>query len=383
MQTTLVVFVALAVLNPLWNAVSIFALFRRRRPPALRIAEPITLLKPLRGIDRGLEANLRSHFEQDYPTFEIVFGVEGATDPVLPLIERLVAEYPQVRSRIVVHDQGKALNPKVRNLLAMLSADVHDVVAISDSNIRVPRDYLTTSLASLQQPNTGLVTHPIAAIGGHSLGAGIERAYLNSNVVAGIATAIEVLQHAAVVGKSMMFRRSLLDRLGGLDSLANVLAEDYVMGRMIQHGGYKVVLADAAVTNICSDGTIKATTDRMVRWSMLRARVQPLAYLLEPLSSPLVILGLSFWVAGMHLGPAIWLSAWSSLLMVLRDWAAARRVGHALTLRDILLGPARELTWLTAWLLALGRKHVAWRGRRLRVSAGTRLYQLPERRAHR
>lgn len=358
----------------LWTLLSMFAMSRRRRPGALAEVEPITILKPLRGIDSALEENLRSFFEQDYPCFDLVFGVEGANDPVLPLLDRLRAQYPHVPSRLVIHEGGHALNPKVRNLLAMLSAGAHDVVVISDANIRVGQSYLATSLSTLQQPGTGLVTHPIAGFGADSWGARIEQSYLGTHVIANIAVAQEVLGHAAVIGKSLMFRRSVLDRLGGLESLSNVLAEDYVMGRMFQHAGHKVVLADDAVLNTCTGGSLPGALDRMVRWSMLRARVQPLAYLMEPLSSPLVILGITPWLFDEPLWPMVA----SLLLMLARDGIAAWRVQRRLTLDEILWMPLRELVWLVAWVLALGRRHVAWRGRRLRVSAGTRLYRLPD-----
>ncbi len=365
---------AVALATTLWTLLSIVALARRHRTGVNKSEPPITILKPLRGVDSALEANLRSFFEQDYPRFDIVFGVEGAADPVLPLLERLRAQYPHVPTRLVVHEGGGALNPKVRNLLAMLSAGAHDVVVISDANIRVTSSYLRRAVATLEVPGTGLVTHPIAGVGDDTWGARVEQSYLSTQVIAGIAVSQELLGHAAVIGKSMMFRRSTLDRLGGLESLSNVLAEDYVMGRMFQHGGYRVALADDAVINTCAGGSLSAAWDRMVRWSMLRARVQPLAYVLEPVSSPLMILGMSPLLFERWLWPA----AAALLLMSVRDAAAARRVGHRLRWDDVALSPLRELMWLSAWFVALGRRHVEWRGRRLRVSAGTRLYQVPE-----
>lgn len=366
----------LTAITSAWTVLSIVALLRPRRPPAFAEAEPITILKPLRGSDPQLEDNLRSFFEQDYRPFDLVFGVEGTNDAALSVVERLRAQYPKVASRIVVHEGGAALNPKVRNLLAMLAHGSHDIVVISDSNIRVQPDYLSTSLATLQQPGTGLVTHPIAGTDGRSLGAAIERSYLGSNVIAGIVTASEMFGHASAIGKSMMFRLSELDAIGGMESLSSVLAEDYVMGRMFQHAGYRVALADAPVLNTCEGVTLRGTFDRMVRWAMMRARVQPLAYLLEPLSSPLVILGLLLALPTAPSWPLAALVLWTLLLIAARDLAASRRLGQAFKASHLLLAPLRDLVWLCAWLTALGRRHVSWRGHRLRVSAGTRLYQV-------
>lgn len=372
-----VAYILLTSLTTAWTVLSILALLRRRRRPQLLHDEPITILKPLRGADHALEQNLRSCFEQDYPNFNIVFGVEGFDDPALRVVERLRAQYPSVDSRLVVHQGGRALNPKVRNLLAMLRGGTEDVVVISDSNIRVPTNYLSTSLAALQQGNTGLVSHPIVGIDADTLGAAVESSYLGSSVVASIVTASEIFQHASVIGKSMMFRRSVLDQLGGLESVSNVLAEDYVLGRMFQHAGYQVTLADTPVGNSCEGITLAGTFDRMTRWSMLRARAQPLAYLLEPLTSPLMILGLAPMITGVSPWPMLGLTGWAWVLMLARDLAASVRVDQRVTWRQLLVAPLRELVWLSAWLTALGHRHVSWRGHRLRVSAGTRLYQLP------
>jgi hypothetical protein len=135
------------------------------------------------------------------------------------------------------------------------------------------------------------------------------------------------------------------------------------------------VLADRAVRNDCDGVTLQGTFDRMMRWAMLRARVQPLAYLLEPLSSP-VMIGVS---ALLLPNTSPWLlpglMAWSTLLMTARDFAAGYRIAQPPTQQQLLFAPLREWMWLLAWLVALGHRHVSWRGHRLRVSAGTRLYR--------
>lgn len=362
---------ACAAIGALWTLLSIVALLARRPPQSAPVVEPITVLKPLRGAEPGLEENLRTFFEQDFASFELVFGAEGRTDAALPIVERLRREYPSVRSRVVVHDGGSELNPKVRNLLAMLVPGSHDVVVISDSNIRVRPDYLARALQQLQQPRVGLVTHPIAGSATDRMASVLEASYLNTQVIAAIAVATHVFKHAAVVGKSMMFRRSVLDALGGLGSLSNVLAEDYVMGRMFQHAGLKVVLSDDVVVNTCTESTLQGVVDRITRWSMIRARVQPLGYLLEPLSSPLLILAMSPWLPN----PMV-LAATAIGLLLLRDALTHERLGLRMTWVHLAVAIPRELIWLYAWTTALGHRHVAWRGHRLRVSAGTRLYRV-------
>ncbi|HKU41879.1 MAG TPA: glycosyltransferase, partial [Polyangiales bacterium] len=169
-----------------WSALTVIAVvrLRRRATPAPRALPPVSILKPLCGVDLALEENLRSFFEQDHPAFELVFGVQSASDPALALARSLKRQYPAVACRIVVHDRA-GLNPKVSNLRAMLGAVQHDWVVISDSNVRVGRSWLRELSAWASTPGTGLVFNPIAGDFGPGLGAKLEALQLNTNVAAG------------------------------------------------------------------------------------------------------------------------------------------------------------------------------------------------------
>src|SRR4051794_21122847 len=132
----------LVLITTIWVVMGPLVLWRvRRRARAVIHAgndsEAVSVLKPVAGIDDGLENNLRTFFEQDYPRYEIVFGVQGEEDPALDLVRRLMREHPGVDARVVVHDGGCGINPKVSNLRAMLTAARHDLMVVSDSNIRV------------------------------------------------------------------------------------------------------------------------------------------------------------------------------------------------------------------------------------------------------
>lgn len=345
------------------------ALRRRVTPPPP--LPPVSVLKPLCGVDDALEDNLRTFFRQDHPDHELVFGVQGQDDPALPLIRRLRHEHPAVAARIVVHDGGRGINPKVSNLRAMLDATTHDVVVISDSNVAVEPDYLRHMAEDLARPGVGLVTSMFAGTGERTLGATLENLHLNGAVAAGSALPTELFDHPVVVGKSMMFRRSVLERLGGFASVANVLAEDYVIGRMFHAAGYRIRLCEQPIRNVNRCTTVRSFLRRHQRWGMIRLRMQPVAYLLEPLTQPLLLALAAplFGVAG------AWPLAWAFALVLGRDaaqWIALR--GPRGLLRALPLFPLRDALVLAAWGTAFFHRHVVWRGRRVRVSAGTRLY---------
>lgn len=366
----------LGAVATLWAGLGVLSVARVRlragRPTQrLSLLPKVSVLKPLCGVDADLDANLRTFFEQDHPRFELVFGVQGADDPAAEVVRRLRAQYPKVEARLVVHEGGRGLNPKVSNLRAMLEHAVQcDVVVVSDSNVAVSRDYLRELATQLARPGTGLVTSPISAQGARTLGAALEALQLNGPIAAAVAIATVVARHTIVVGKSMMFRRSELERLGGLESVAEVLAEDYVIGRMYLEAGYAVRLARTPVRNVVRAATVRSFSERMLRWGMIRVRLAPVAFFLEPLASPLVVATLAL-VTGTF---GVWPLVWAVLLTLGRDAATIALLQGRRGLAALPLAFLRDVIVLGTWLVTPFHRHVRWRGRRVRVSAGTRLY---------
>jgi ceramide glucosyltransferase len=357
----------------LWSFAGVAAVARVIGPRRFRAhvcTTPVSILKPLCGVDDGLEKNLISFFELDHPGIELIFGVSSSDDPVLPIVRRLRERYAHVRSKIVVVQTARALNPKVNSLLGMWHVAAHDTLLISDSNVRVPADYVTSMLDALRGERVGLVTSLFAGTSERSLGSLLSNAQLNGPIAIGVALPT-LLGHPAVVGKSLMFRRSVLERLGGLERLRNVLAEDYVMGMMFHRAGYRVRLSSVTVRNVSRTATVRAFVSRQMRWSMMRMRLAPLAYVLEPLSSPWTTA-----VVGIALGGSAPLTvAWAMALTLGRDgliWTLLRGpkgLAHAL-----LWVPVRDLLMLVVWLATPLRRYVSWRGKRYRLGWGTLLH---------
>lgn len=342
---------------------------RNRLHPAPERAEPVTVLKPLCGADDALESNLASFFLLEHPAYELVFGVQGEHDPAGQVVRRLRELHPNVRCRLVIHTGGRGLNPKVDNLRAMLEHGSHDLVVVSDSNVAVRPDYLTALQDSFSAPGVGLVTSPIVGVGERSLGAVLENLQL-AGTIAGSVAASALMGRTLVVGKSMMFRRSVLERLGGLGAVANLLAEDYVIGRMFRLAGYRVRLSPQPVLNVVQTATLAGFIRRHLRWSMLRTRLKPLAYPLEPLANPLTLAVLAPWL-GMGAWP-VWLGVGLSMARDGLCWLRLR--GPRGLAAALPWSPVKDLLLLLIWVTAPFRRHVGWRGNRLRLSAGTWLY---------
>jgi len=363
------------VMSTLWivaGLIGVVALTRHRVRREERLP-PVSILKPLCGADPDLERNLESFFVQDHPSFELLFGVTDQHDPAAEIARELAARHPRVRCRVVVHSGAGALNPKVDNLLGLLPVARHDLVLVSDSNVRAPAGYVRELATLYVREKPGLVTNLFAGVGEDSLGATLENVQLCGFCAAGIALPT-LLGDPLLVGKSALFSKRRLERLGGLRRLSDVLAEDFVMGKTFAHAGERVVVAPTVLENVTRSMTLSQMVARHLRWSMLRFRLRPLAAALEPLASPLVLLPLAWWL----MGP--WALAWALLLFALRDvggWIALR--GFRRWYLPLVLAPLRELLVLTAWLLAPFKQHVEWRGKRFRLGAGTLLYLETER----
>lgn len=362
-----------------WTLAGLVAIARTVAPTAAPRREslmsaarlvPVSVLKPLAGVDADLEANIESFLVQDHPDYEVLFGVHDATDPAILVVERVLARHPNARARLIVHaSRPVGNNPKVDNLRRIVDKARFDWVLVSDSNVRAPRHYLSELATEVAlRPNVGLVTNLFAGVGERTLGAALDNVQLNGFCAAG-ATLPSALGDPLVVGKSMLFSRSTFDRIGGLERVANLLAEDFVIGKMFQHAGLAVVIAPTVLANPTRGLSVSAFVARHLRWSMIRWRLRPFAALLEPLTAPLALLPLAIWAWG------IWGVAWVSASWIARDvggWLLLR--GSQRVWIPLLLAPVRDLTALAIWIIAPFKRHVTWRGRRVRMGAGTLLF---------
>jgi ceramide glucosyltransferase len=340
-------------------------------------APPITVLKPVKGDEPGLYENLASLARQDYPAYEILVGAEDARDPALEVARQVRDDFPQIRIGIHAGARRLGLNPKVNLLAALFDRAHHDTVLISDSNVRVGPEYLRETAAEMADPAVGLVTNIVVGEGA-GLGALLETLHLNSFVAAATSLARVAGGRACVIGKSMLLRRSDLERLGGLREVRNVLAEDFVIGRMYEVAGFRVALSPCLVRCVNEGWTVERFLNRHVRWAQMRRRIAPAAYFGELLLNPVLWISLatlSLWASG----PArdlrlLAVAAAGIAVKCASDALVSRRLRGTLPrAAEVLVMPVKDLAMAAVWLVGCFRRRVSWRGNELRIERGSRL----------
>lgn len=338
---------------------------------------PVSILKPLCGVDDALSQNLASFAALDYPAFEVVLGVASRRDAAWPVALAAARRWPD-RFRAVLQRGEPGRNPKVNQLVTLAREARHDVLVISDSNVRVAGDYLVEIAALLADPAVGLVTHPIAGVGERSLGSLFDHLHLAGSITPGVVAMKRLAGHDIVVGKSMALRRADLAAMGGFEAVKDVLAEDYVLGRRVSTVlGKRIAVARRPVQNVSERKTLGAFASRYRRWGVLQRRgVGVVPYAAMGLLNP-VLLG-TVGLAAAPTATSAALLAGTCVAKAALDGAAARALRPGgFRPWQLALIPAKDLLFGAMWALGLVRTDVVWRGTRIHVGPGTRIEAPP------
>ena len=347
----------------------------KQRAPEPRSFPFVSILKPLCGVDDDLWSNLQSFTLLRYPRYEILLGVKAPRDPAYALALRAARCWPGL-VRVVVQRGAPGFNPKVNQLITLATVAHGEILVVSDSNVRVSRDYLRGIAAAFDDPRVGLVTHPVAGIGERSLGALLDNLALCGSVAASVISARRLARKDLVIGKSMALRRSDLRAMGGFERLKDVLAEDFLSGRIVTRElGKKVALLAQPVFNVCRSQCVMAFFTRYLRWSVMqRKAVGNAAYTAQILLNPVALAAAALVVSpGRTTTFGFCIAA--GVRAGLHESSARALRGRGFSVL-CLLAPVSDLLAGCAWAAGLVRSEITWRGNRLAVRAGTRLEQI-------
>jgi ceramide glucosyltransferase len=370
MTASVIAAASFCAVTALLHTVSIIATIIRCRPrPAIappRDAPPVTIVRPVCGLDNFVEETLRTSFDLDYPEYELIFCVASERDPVVPVVRELIAEFPGIPAKLLVGDDRISTNPKLNNCVKGWRAAAHPFVAIADSNVLMPRDYIQRLLAAWR-PDTGLVCSPPQGCRPIGVWANLECAFLNSYQARAQYFA-DSLGIGFAQGKTMLWRYADLEAAGGIRALAAEVAEDAASTKIVRAAGLRVRLVDRPFQQPLGRRTLKEVWRRQTRWARLRRAGFPLYFLPEAFGGallPLTAAGIAAHGAGLPAGATVAaLAAWWYGLETLLVWAARWPFTplfpvHA-AMRDLLL-PA---LWVDGWIGA----DFVWRGNAMSVA---------------
>lgn len=350
--------------------------FLRRRISQQQIGPPqeipsISILKPLSGLDPGMYESMRSYCLQDYPSYEIIFGVSDPNDPAVELVDYLRVQFPKRTIRLVICQGYAGHNPKVNNLVQMLPAARHDCLVVNDSDIRVDLDYLRRVVAPLANTRVGMVTCLYRGIAESTLGSRMEALGISTDFAGGVLVAhvMEGGLHFGL-GSTLAFRRSVLEEVGGFEAFVNDLADDYELGKRIADQGFEVQLSDVIVETYLPPYTLRQFLAHQLRWARSTRQSRPWGYL-----GLILTFGWPWAALAVMAGHGVWW-AWTLLAAaVIMRFASASFIGRVVLLdkqvvQYLGLTPIRDLVAMLVWIASFAGNSITWRGRAFSLAKG-------------
>lgn len=363
----------------LWAAEGFRRSSREKHERTVEKLPPATMMKPLCGLEPGLEENLASFFAQDYPQFEILFGTRNANDPALKVVDRLCKRYPNVSVKIVYSGEPDQPNAKVCTLREMFAQASYEYVVISDSDVGVQKDYLRRVVAPLLDDETGLVMCLYRGVPTGGIWSALEALGMSVEMTSGVVAASRIGTIDFALGPTMATRRSVVESVGGIGVLADYCADDYVLGNMVAKSGRKVVISENVIDHYVVNRSFQGSMRHQARWMLSTRFSIPCGHAASVMSFAMpfgVLAAIAGTLAG-HAELGWWLLGWTLLnrmiMSVAVGWGVLR---DRRSLACCWLYPLRDLMGFGFWLASYMGETVEWRGEKYRLTAGGRMVRV-------
>lgn len=364
-----------AVLFYCYGIYAAIAFLRQSQTSNCEFHPPVTILKPLCGLDSDAYANLFSFCQQDYPHFQIIFAVRDRQDPIIQVVEKITQQFPDVDINLVVSDRIIGANLKVSNLANAVAKAKHEILVIADSDIRVNSDYLQKIVQPLQNENVGVVTCLYRSLV-QGWVATLEALWTATDFHPSVLVSKQIEGIKFAFGSTIVIRKSVLEKIGGFAAIADYLADDFQLGNLSAKAGYKVVLSDYVVEHILGSSTIKNSLQRQIRWARNIRFSRPWGYLgliftYGTLTSLLFLI--------VTKGSTL---SWINLTIV---WTIRLVMGWligAILLQDVVtkkyfwLIPLWDLLHFIVWCCGFIGRTIEWHGHQLRLTKDGKLVAL-------
>lgn len=357
----------------LWAARDFFSRGKRSLPPDF--SPPVSLLKPVQGLDPKSYENLASFCRQDYPRYQVLFGVRSEREPIVPVLHRIARDFPAVDIQIVFCRGVRGANPKVSSLIQMEGQARHPFLLVSDADIRVGRDYLRQLVQPMRRPGVGAVTCMCRSLSKGCLGT-LEALWESTEFCPSVLVAWKTEGIKFALGSTVLVRREALEKIGAFQTIADYLADDFLLGNRIDAAGYRVALSDVVVEHDLSAMSLRSLIRRQIRWNRGIRVSRPWGYrgliFTHGIPMSLALLLVS--------GGALW--CWGVLALT---WMMRLRMAYSIgavhledraAKRFWIWVPVQDLISFTLWWFGLWGSVVHWRGRTFRLLKDGRLIPL-------
>ena len=370
----LALFPLIYYLLSLWCVIGHFGRLRRAQGGARQFLPPASIIKPVRGVDHEAYENFASFCRLDYPEYEIVFAVADRDDQVIPIIEKLRANFPEHSIRLITSVPHIGANDKINNLCRLAKAAKYDLLVMSDSDVRVEPDYLKTVVEPFANPEVGVVTMLYKSLSAENVASKLEALgmYMDSAPAALVAKKVEGRMRFAF-GWTMATSKKFLSEIGGWEAMVNHQNDDFELGKRIAECGHRVELIANPVTMVFSNESMREYFHHELRWSIGLRSVRPLGYwgLIFTHGLPWAVLAFAISMARGSMPIAIsYLLAYLVLRVGLTWITGSWGLGDRKLWKILWLVPVRDALSFVIWITAFFSDEITWRGLGYRVRKG-------------
>jgi ceramide glucosyltransferase len=351
----------------IWSTLRFFA---RPKPKINGFAPPVSILKPVRGLDPGAYENFASFCRQDYPEFEVLFCVGDPDDPSLPVIERLQADFPQCNIRVLFGSGRIAANDKVAKLVRLAQEARYEHLVINDSDVRVRPDYLRSVIAPLENPKVGAVTCFYVSVGDHTFAENLQTVGMLSDFYAGLLVARELDGVKFALGPTIATTRAKLAGFGGYQAIENRPGDDLLVGRLIAEQGYQIELSSYTVETVSDYQTLNDLLHKRLRWLVVMRHMRPAGHLGLLFTQGLLWSALAVLVHPTSATAALYFGAYF-VLRITMTWLIG---GYGLKQQHLWRKMPVVFCWdafaLVMWAASFLRNTIRWRGGLYHIRGG-------------
>jgi ceramide glucosyltransferase len=337
----------------------------------------VTVLKPVKGMDAGSFDNFASFCRQDYNgPLQMVFAAASADDPVIPVIRKLISDFPGHDIALVVDPAIHGPNYKVSNLINAFPRAKHDIIIVCDSDIRVPPGYLASVMSHFVDPRVGLVTSLYRTSNVCNMATAVEATGFTAEMIPNVLVALQLEGLSFALGASMAVQRGALASIGGFAALADYLADDYQLGNKIHRAGWRVALDGCFVESMMKAESLKAVLSRQLRWARTMRVSRPGGYLASGITLPFPACVLALLIAPSLTTGLAAVGLLYAVRLTVNTIFSRQLVKDGLLPRWLWLIPLRDMLAFLCWALAFLGNRVEWRGTRFRLKAGGKIEEL-------